>query len=533
MIITGEMDKIFNPDGTQAVTFVNENKDGLKTIGVATSSIESLRKQSLNKNEEPVVQNEVNNINNVQQPTEQLNQVAPAQSVPTNNEVLEDLTNREIAPATTNDVISQNPIGDIANTSSFDKFVPPKFDLPQSVVSKEQPQEVVSEMKMPEMPTEVIANAPVETDPNLFNIDTQVNTSIPAAPQTPEQPNVLNAQQQQSVEDPVPSVPAVEKAIEQLNNLNVVNENIDNTPLQEVKPVETPVLENEVLNTPEVTIPTPVVEETINQNIEQPIPSVPNLAEEVINKPENLVENTQMPAEEPVINNSQTEEFIADTPFTIPNEQVKEEIFSNEQEVSEPNAELPKVQEPGIMEPEIMQPEVEVKANSEPEVLETKSDLVEGVEPEVMETMPDTKQSNDLQEQVEKLRSDINNLIDEFVKNMNITQNNVGMKEEKPSLDLPIPDIEIPSLNSVTTPEINTQNKIESNVVNDLPTLDNVLPTMDINNVGLENSNQNEKNQNPNLENPILENNIPPVQMQNMPQEEVNEQLISGGKFGF
>ena len=116
---------------------------------------------------------------------------------------------------------------------------------------------------------------------------------------------------------------------------------------------------------------------------------------------------------------------------------------------------------------------------------------------------------------------------------MNITQNNVGMKEEKPSLDLPIPDIEIPSLNSVTTPEINTQNKIESNVVNDLPTLDNVLPTMDINNVGLENSNQNEKNQNPNLENPILENNIPPVQMQNMPQEEVNEQLISGGKFGF
>ncbi len=532
MELTGEMDKIFNPDGTQAVTFVNENPEGLKTIGVATSSIESLRNQSLgSKTVETLENNEPNIVQTA--PIEQPNteaQVSSVESKPTEitapvvpdlpienpinkDEELEDLTSREIAPATSNEVISENPIGDIANTTSFDSFVNQKVEVPQPTVVEQPKTEEVKEVVMPQMPTEVIANEPTVMDPNLFNLNTENPEPILENPVANlNQMEDANKTEQITAETPIVSEPVVSGAELSKDSIPAeVNE----------MPVSEPVVPNipdissgnaeksikpESLVEPSQDNSGPVLEETVTESV----PSVPEIDDQIpaLEAVENPLENKEIvssnqilgeiptvsdtkPLVEPAIDNKETisepvstidntvpsvdptpavefgNNLVADTPFTIPTDSIVQTKVEEEKE----------------------------------EVIENESKPVATLESAVQESK--LQNNDDINKQFFELKESINRLLDDFENRLferKQIENKSEVVEEFPKFEIPTPDINKSA--DVEIPNLNTE-------------LPNITDTPVV----------------PNVVEQSKEEIIQPEVSQAI--YEPSEQLISGTKFGF
>ena len=389
------------------------------------------------------------------------------------------------------------------------------------------PVEEVKNIAMPQMPTEVIANEPTATDPNLFNLNTETAEPVLENPVA----NLSQMEESNKIEPTITDTPIATEIAVSEGTLPKEETPVESSGTLATEPAVPNVpdassLNDEVSIEPEKTIEEPLtkVEPVLEETTIESIPSAPAIDDQIpaLEAVENPLENKgiissnqtveEVPAisaidtsAAPVVDSKETvgetvstdnvipstdptpiavseNDLVADTPFTVPTDPIVQ---------TKPEEEKT----------EVIEKEPEPVIVSEPVVQEDKSEPIIASETVVQET--ELQNNDDINKQFSELKDNINKILDDF-ENRLLEKKSIDDKsevvEELQKFEIPMPDIN--ESVDVEIPNINT----ELPKITEEPVVPNVM------------------------EQP-KEEVIPPVVSQTI--EEPSEQLISGTKFGF
>ena len=236
------------------------------------------------------------------------------------------------------DVITENPV-QVENPSAMSSFDLPKIEMPTNVTPTEEVAPVAIEIQMPEMTDAVVADEPTGLNEQLFEGAAPVEettAAVEAAPIVEEVPIVVEVASEVVEDEPVaPTIDIQLPVIEANNNAEVIEQNNIEKEI-EVNNNEN-IMEAIPSTTPDTTIPTFNIEMPVINAVEEVAPEVveetpvaevvpvesPTPVEEVVENvvPEVTVTEPQ-PVEEPALKVEVSEEVTPEVVEETPVEEV-------------------------------------------------------------------------------------------------------------------------------------------------------------------------------------------------------------------